>query len=159
MKTLLVPIDFSAATETVLDAATATARALGARVVLVHVIEPLVALDESSEMIEDEVVATERAVEGKLDELRCRCTALGLPASARLLYGTAPHQVTEEALRLRPDLIVIGSHGHGAIYSLLAGGVTAQVLRHAPCPVLVIPVGAHAAAAAPAAAAQPAWTG
>lgn len=159
MKLLLVPIDFSAATETVLDAATATARALGAGVVLVHVIEPLVALDESSPVVEDEAVAAESAVEGKLDELRRRYSALGIPASTRLLYGTAPHQVTEAALRLRPDLIVIGSHGHGAVYNLLAGGVTAQVLRHAPCPVLVIPVGAHAAAPAPAAAAQPACAG
>ena len=37
------------------------------------------------------------------------------------------------------DLIVVGSHGHGAVYNLLVGSVTAGVLKSAKCPVLVVP--------------------
>jgi len=34
---------------------------------------------------------------------------------------------------------VMGSHGHGAVYNLLVGSVTAGVLKSAKCPVLVVP--------------------
>ncbi len=36
------------------------------------------------------------------------------------------------------DVIVVGSHGRGAIERLLLGSVSEQVVRHAPCPVLVV---------------------
>ena len=36
------------------------------------------------------------------------------------------------------DVIVVGSHGRGAIERLLLGSVSDQIVRHAPCPVLVI---------------------
>jgi nucleotide-binding universal stress UspA family protein len=39
---------------------------------------------------------------------------------------------------LNVDVIVVGSHGRGALERLLLGSVSDQVVRHAPCPVLVI---------------------
>jgi nucleotide-binding universal stress UspA family protein len=36
-------------------------------------------------------------------------------------------------------LIVIGSHGHGALYHLFAGDVASGILKDAKCPVLVVP--------------------
>lgn len=41
--------------------------------------------------------------------------------------------------RLAADAIVLGSHGHGALYDLLVGSVAEGVLRRAPCPVVVVP--------------------
>jgi nucleotide-binding universal stress UspA family protein len=37
------------------------------------------------------------------------------------------------------DLLVIGSRGHGPIFRTILGGVSADVMRTAPCPVLVVP--------------------
>ena len=45
--------------------------------------------------------------------------------------------ILEEARNLSAAFIVIGSHGHGAVYELLAGSTTHGVLHRAPCPVVV----------------------
>jgi nucleotide-binding universal stress UspA family protein len=37
------------------------------------------------------------------------------------------------------DLLVIGSRGYGPLRSVLLGGVSAKVMRSAPCPVFVVP--------------------
>ena len=41
---------------------------------------------------------------------------------------------------LEADLIIIGSHGYGALFSALLGSVSSGVVRKASCPVLVVPV-------------------
>jgi nucleotide-binding universal stress UspA family protein len=60
------------------------------------------------------------------------------PASAHLRMGRA----TDEILRLRDevsaDLIVIGSRGLNAFKRVLLGSDAEGVVRHAPCPVLVV---------------------
>jgi nucleotide-binding universal stress UspA family protein len=45
----------------------------------------------------------------------------------------------KEAADLDIDLIVVGSHGHGAMYQLLVGSISEGVLRRSNRPVLVIP--------------------
>jgi nucleotide-binding universal stress UspA family protein len=55
----------------------------------------------------------------------------------RVLRGRPASALTEEAKRWCADLIVLGSRGHGPLESLLLGSVSAEVVDHAPCPVLV----------------------
>jgi nucleotide-binding universal stress UspA family protein len=45
--------------------------------------------------------------------------------------------IVERATEMRADLIVVGSRGHGTIESMVLGSVSAEVVDHAPCPVLV----------------------
>jgi nucleotide-binding universal stress UspA family protein len=52
-------------------------------------------------------------------------------------YG-AEYEICEMARKRRTDLIVIGSHGAGAIRRAMMGSTAERVVRHAPCPVLVI---------------------
>ncbi|MEK6206620.1 MAG: universal stress protein [Chloroflexota bacterium] len=56
---------------------------------------------------------------------------------ADALYGRPASAIIEEAERWRPDLIVVGAHGRGAVVSAVLGSVGAEVIDHAPCPVLV----------------------
>jgi nucleotide-binding universal stress UspA family protein len=42
--------------------------------------------------------------------------------------------------KLDADLVIMGSHGHGAIYRTLLGSVSEGVLHDAACPVLIVPV-------------------
>jgi nucleotide-binding universal stress UspA family protein len=56
----------------------------------------------------------------------------------RIEAGDVGGTVCRVAADLKVDVIVVGSHGRGAIERLLLGSVSEQVVRHAPCPVLVV---------------------
>jgi len=47
--------------------------------------------------------------------------------------------ILEVSRKQKADMIVMGSHGHGALHHLLTGSVTEGVLKAATCPVLVVP--------------------
>ncbi len=55
------------------------------------------------------------------------------------IQGPLTEKVLHQAEEQNADLIVMGSHGHGALYHFLVGSVTAGVVRGAKCPVLVVP--------------------
>ena len=54
-----------------------------------------------------------------------------------VLRGRPATALIDEATRFGADLVMGGSRGHGTISSLLLGSVSAEVVDHAPCPVLV----------------------
>jgi nucleotide-binding universal stress UspA family protein len=141
MKTVLVPIDFSEATPRVLAAATAQARAFGARLVLLHVIEPepdFVGFEPGPAAVR---VAAARDAERDLAKLEAarEQVAREVAVEARQVQGPIVDKIVEEARQHGAELIVLGSHGHGALFELLVGSVTSGVLRQAACPVLVVP--------------------
>jgi nucleotide-binding universal stress UspA family protein len=68
-------------------------------------------------------------------------TAAALSAAQidkRIEVGDVGGTVCRIAAEVGADVIVVGSHGRGAIERLLLGSVSEQVVRHAPCPVLVV---------------------
>jgi len=55
------------------------------------------------------------------------------------IQGSIPDEILALAREHGATLIVMGSHGHGALYHLLVGSVTTAILKEAPCPVLIVP--------------------
>ncbi|MBL9187608.1 MAG: universal stress protein [Opitutaceae bacterium] len=142
MKTLLVPVDFSRATEVVVAQAVDLAQAVSARVVLLHIILPPVIVAEYGALLGsiDEIrIAGEKAAAVKLERLQQQCERRGVKTETRQFTGAVVPLITDQAKALSADLIVIGSHGHTALYDLFVGSTTHGVLRRAPCPVLVVP--------------------
>jgi nucleotide-binding universal stress UspA family protein len=75
----------------------------------------------------------------KLAELKRRLDAKGISCTTKFTQGNAVVAIVDEAHNLPASFIVMGSHGHGAIYELLAGSTTHGVLHRATCPVVVLP--------------------
>lgn len=149
---LLVAVDFSEASEVVIDAAAEVARYTGGHVYLIHVVPDnpdFVGYEPGPETVRHqiavEVVAEHRQLQAHAQALRDR----GLQATALLLQGYPAQVVLREASRLEAGLIVIGSHGHGAVYDLLIGSVSEQLIRTSSLPLLMVPIRAARARRAP----------
>lgn len=140
---ILAPVDFSDATDAVLDEAARLAEAMRAKVWIVHVSSPPANLlvEEFAAVQERDVIASgHRRDHRAVQDCMARLRSAGVDATALLVRGTPVEKILYEAERLQPALIVMGSHGHGALYHLLAGSVCDGVLRHGRWPVVVVPV-------------------
>lgn len=142
MKTILVPVDFSDLTAPVVDAAVNLARGFGSRVVLLHVALPdpaFLGFDAGPAVVQEAVARDFQSEEAKLTELRDRLVEKGVDSIWVHSEGPTAETILQSCRKHGAELIVMGSHGHGALFHLLAGSVTQAVLKAAPCPVLVVP--------------------
>lgn len=78
-----------------------------------------------------------RLIDERLAELVQRLNRVNRTVRARVVFGRPASAIVSEAEQLGSDLVVIGSHNHGALASLTLGSVSAEVVDRAPCPVLV----------------------
>lgn len=76
----------------------------------------------------------------QLRGLSVHCVRRGLEVRTVQCSDLAVPTIIAQANALKAAYIVIGSHGHGAVYDLVVGSTTQGVLRKARCPVLVVPV-------------------
>lgn len=64
----------------------------------------------------------------------------GIDSTGLLIRGPTVDTVLLEAKRIEADLIIVGSHGYGALYDLLVGSESRGILKKSEIPVLVVPV-------------------
>jgi nucleotide-binding universal stress UspA family protein len=142
MKTFLVPIDFSAVTEEVIDTAVSFARAFEGKVALIHVVQPPVVTSEFAlpvEVLQEAVSAGERAAQGKLETYLTMFRNAGIACEAKVTHGPPVTMIREEAARVNANYIIMGSHGHGKLYDFLVGSTASGVIKRAPCGVIIVP--------------------
>ncbi len=142
MKTILAPIDFSAASEHALDAAVDLARSNKARLLVLHVVQPPVVMSEYGPAIANSaelMVASEKAAVTQLARVSTRVKQRGVKVATAKSIGASASVILDHAKKSRADFIVMGSHRHNAFYDLIVGSTTHLVLQKAPCPVLIVP--------------------
>ncbi|MFQ5844425.1 MAG: universal stress protein [Planctomycetota bacterium] len=135
---VLVPVDFSELSETVLHYGTELTHPDGTTIV-VHVLEPLPMHFESAfgTFVNTEgLVRIRENARQLLDELERKHSPRRLVTELR--EGKPHQQILSAAEEHRADLIVQGSHGRGGLEALFLGSVAAKILRKAACPVLTI---------------------
>jgi nucleotide-binding universal stress UspA family protein len=143
MSTLLVPVDFSPVSRTVIAQAAKIARVSQSRIILLHVVQPPPVLVEYAPLLESAAQFTAQArkeAARHLERLGAGLRARGITTETVLRIGIPDAEILDHARKRAVSSIVIGSHGHTAVYDLLVGSTTSGVLRQAKCPVIVVPV-------------------
>jgi nucleotide-binding universal stress UspA family protein len=160
MKRILVPIDFSGATPRVIALARQLAKALDAEIHLVHVKQltaaaaqgtlgyGLAGMSELAPMSGVPVtvfdpmrqpVPEDEGQKSKLAQWQKEIAQDGINVSLHEPTGAVAEEILNQADVLNSDLIVMSTHGHGAMYNLLVGSATKGVLKHSTRPVLLVP--------------------
>lgn len=135
---ILVPTDFSEAGRQALRYAAAFARPCGGEITLAHVIEPPPYPEFGYAHIPAKEAGLRQQAREKLDAQCVELTAAGVKATPVVRHGNAFLEIAEHAREQSADLIVIAPHGCNAIARALLGSTAERVVRHAPCPVLVV---------------------
>ena len=140
LKKILVPIDFSECSKKALQYAMPLARQHQAALTLLYVLQPpgfvageFAGLDYSR-LEDDQSTCEEERLAGLIAaEVRDKVLAETLVRA-----GMPVVEILEAAKVLPADLIVISTHGRTGLKHVLLGSVAEDVVRRAPCPVLVV---------------------
>jgi nucleotide-binding universal stress UspA family protein len=157
MKNLLVAIDFSKITEAVIDPSATLAKALNAKLWILHVTsdETQAVVYESTQfsgyspefvsMPGDIQLARDLSAEeikrehNELLGISAKLREQGIDSQALLIKGAAAKTIVAKADELDAGMIIIGSHGHGLLHKALLGSVSEAVMKQANRCVLVVP--------------------
>jgi nucleotide-binding universal stress UspA family protein len=136
---ILCPVDFSPHSQRTVRHAIALARHEGARLCLLHVLEPLLvqaaAMTYQANHLEEEAC---RELNVLLTSLGAREPSIGVPLAARVKVGVPHAQIFEAATEVGADLLVLGTQGHTGASRVFFGSTFARVLRQTALPVLAI---------------------
>lgn len=140
VKSILVPLDFSSPSKKALDYAVTVAKQFKARLTLLHVVEPVGTPDFAASfplvMEDDKLMSTAK---NELDRVvKGARVPRKIVEKILVRFGRSFHEITEAARTRKVDLIIISTHGYTGLKHALLGSTTERVVRHAPCPVLVV---------------------
>jgi nucleotide-binding universal stress UspA family protein len=142
MRHILAAIDFSSVTEHVLRITRTQAKAGSTKIWLVHVAAPdpdFVGFEVGPSYIRDRRAAELREEHVRLQAYADALKQDGHEAEALLVQGPTTETLLDVARRVGAEMIIMGSHGRGALYRAFIGSVSEQVLRDARLPVLIVP--------------------
>ena len=139
LKQILVPLDFSECSKKALRYAVALAREHDATITALYVIPPIYGVGEYGGVDYSALEEQARAYSEKELSALIRTEVEG-KISADMLVRSGPPaaRITEAARDIPADIIVIATHGRTGLKQALMGSVAEQVVRTAPCPVLVV---------------------
>ena len=140
---ILVPTDFSLGADAALTYARALAEKFGASLQLVHILEDpvtamLMSVDSYVPNLEEMREAMLREAATHMDSRLTDADRSTLHATGEAFFGFGARSIVTYAADRGIDLIVMGTHGRGALKHLLMGSVAERVVRWAPCPVLTV---------------------
>lgn len=146
MKNIVVAVDFSNATPAVMEIAINLAKTFDAELQLLHVIEPdltfvtygfSTAEYPGMAYLRDETI---RRAKTRMEELTNQARQEVPRVASHLPEGSPLIELLKQVKQSDADFVVIGSHGHGVLSSLLLGSVAEGMVRKASVPTLIVPV-------------------
>jgi nucleotide-binding universal stress UspA family protein len=136
VRRILLATDLSSASEAATDQALQLARDLRAELLVVSVIDPSPALGAVPAVARMDQRRAARELAAQTIVVKGRRSGV----SVRFLVweGEPGPAIIEAAVAETADLLVVGTHGRGRFERLVLGSVSDHVVRHAPCPVLIV---------------------
>ena len=149
MKNILVAVDFEEKTKNLLDNAKQIAKKFSSKVWIIHIVPhqtEIVAYPESFQFgVQYMNLIEERAKELNDEQkvIQRYCSQLrnaGIDAEGLLIEGPTVKIILDEAMKLKIDMIIIGSHKHSFFYNALIESTEACLIRKSRIPILVVPL-------------------
>jgi nucleotide-binding universal stress UspA family protein len=140
---ILVAVDLSKATKRVIQVTERIARGMSGEAWVLHVAEAepdLVGFDAGPEVVRDQVAKEFREEHKAVQEYADTLREAGIESTALLIRGPIVETILQQAERIDADLLIVGSHGFGALYDLLVGSASRGVLKRSEIPILVVPI-------------------
>jgi len=141
-KTILCPVEFSGASLRALEYALSLAREAGARLIVLHAIEEVLARHEGEALahlpLSEHYRRLERDARERLDALIPGDAADWCRPETRLAWGRAHEQILGTVAAEHVELVVMGVQGRSAVNRWVFGSTTHRVIREAACPVLTL---------------------
>ncbi|GAB7081317.1 universal stress protein [Megalodesulfovibrio paquesii] len=137
---ILCPVDFSEATPRVAAYAKQMARALGARLVLLHVSRPMLrfaALDVRREDISRFAKTVHEGALRNMELLKARLFA-DMDVTMRVEIGYPADIILDIAKEIKAEMIIMGTHGYSGLKRVVFGSVADRIVKTSPIPVLTV---------------------
>lgn len=141
LRRVLVPVDFSDTSRKAMQYAVPFGAAFGAEVLLLHVVQPYTVPVELGYMPPEWAESQQRFLKSareELEKLGGREIRDRAAWKAQVREGVPWQEIIAVAGEARADLIIVATHGRTGLQHVLLGSVAERVVRHAPCPVLVV---------------------
>lgn len=156
---ILVAVDLSETTENMLREVKKVASKLSSKIWLLHVVAPLpeftghinpgpdfgglepcyVDFGPDQKKPQDQIPCKFKKENKALQHEAGQLQRSGIETVPLLIQGSVVEVILRESRKLGIEMIIVGSHGHGAVYNLVIGSTSENILKRSHCPVLVIP--------------------
>jgi nucleotide-binding universal stress UspA family protein len=139
-QTLIHPTDFDEPSKEAFRVARSLAQALGARVVVFHVVPPPAGFTQDGRIIQNPPDAEPSDLWAEYRALQADTPKVPVQYAVVVGHESECRRLLEEKIRELGEgaLVVMGSHGRRGIRRLLWGSKAEEVVRDCPCPVLVV---------------------
>jgi nucleotide-binding universal stress UspA family protein len=137
LESLLLATDGSKCSEGPIREALSLAKKCSSKLIAVSVVITNLEFEmEMPQVVEKE----EKKAREHLESIKARASKEGIDCDITVIHGDEPYQdIVRQASENHVDLIIVGRHGRTGLLRLMMGSVTAKVIGHAPCTVLVVP--------------------
>jgi nucleotide-binding universal stress UspA family protein len=141
-KRMLVPTDFSPASDIAFNYAMDMAARQRCSLHLLHVIDDASFASAYPDGFYVELPGLRAQLiddaQRRLHEMAAACTALNVTVTTEVAVGRPDRVIADRATSRGTELIVMGTHGRSGFAHLVLGSVAERVVRIAPCPVLTV---------------------
>ena len=138
MEKLLVATDGSVFSENAIREAINLAKRCSSKLIAVSIVKTN---PEFEDLVPQVFEKAEKEMREHLESTKSRASKEGIECEIVVHRGEEPFQdIVNDAARNQVDMIIMGTHGRTGLKRLMMGSVTAKVIGHAPCNILVVPL-------------------